>query len=77
MTRVITGILDQCLRVCVYDIGGGVYTNLSIMTRVITGILDQCLRVCVYDIGGCIYELVNHDPCYNWDIRSVSSCLCL
>ena len=48
------------------------------MTRVITGILDQCLRVCVYDIGGgCIYELVNNDPCYNWDIRSVSSCLCL
>jgi hypothetical protein len=24
-----------------------------------------------------IYELVNNDPCYNWDIRSVSSCLCL
>jgi hypothetical protein len=53
----------------------GVYTNLSIMTRVITGILDQCLRVCVYDIGGGIYELVNHDPCYNWDIRSASPCL--
>jgi hypothetical protein len=48
------------------------------MTHVITGILDQCLHVCLYDIGGgCIYELVNNDPCYYWDIRSVSSCLTL